>query len=93
MTATSSSKAAVFRAIAQARRSTKRYQIDREIPAETLKDILQSTIVRIVYCIVYFTIDYRSLLCVPVDVMAFQQEKSGHLVSHRKNECFYRFIY
>jgi hypothetical protein len=59
MTATSSSKAAVFRAIAQARRSTKRYQIDREIPAETLTDILQSAIVRIVYseyCIVEFTL-------------------------------------
>jgi hypothetical protein len=79
MTAASSSKAAVFRAIAQARRSTKRYQIDREIPAETLTDILQSAIVSIVYCI----IDYRSLLCVPVDVMAFQRETScqGFIVS------------
>jgi hypothetical protein len=75
MTATSSSKAAAFRAIAQARRSAKRYQTDREIPAETLTDILQSTIVRTVYSeyfIVYFIIDYRSLLCVLVDAMAFQ---------------------
>jgi hypothetical protein len=67
MTATSSSKAAVFRAIAQARRSIKRYQIDREIPAETLTDILQSTIVRIVYFSVYCIIDYRvvcSIACI-----------------------------
>jgi hypothetical protein len=44
--AATSSKAAVFRTIAQARRSAKRFQIDREIPAETMTDILQSTIVR-----------------------------------------------
>jgi hypothetical protein len=70
MTAASNSKAVVFRAIAQARRSIKRYQIDREIPAETLTDILQSTIVRIVYFSVNCIIDYRNLLCVPIDAMA-----------------------
>jgi nitroreductase len=37
--------AAAFRAIAQARRSTKRFEVDRIIPRKTLEDILTSTIV------------------------------------------------
>jgi nitroreductase len=42
--ATSITKAAVFRAIAQTRRSCKRFQPERKIPPESLKDILHSTI-------------------------------------------------
>jgi hypothetical protein len=42
---TSTSKAAVFRALTEARRSSKRFQTDRKIPSETLRDILESTIV------------------------------------------------
>lgn len=42
MTATSS--ASVFRSIAQARRSTNRFQVGRTIPPETLRDILETTL-------------------------------------------------
>ena len=41
-----SSKAAVFRAIAEARRSSRRFQANRVIPDETLRDILETTMVR-----------------------------------------------
>ena len=41
-----SSKAAVFRAIAEARRSSRRFQANRIIPDETLRDILETTMVR-----------------------------------------------
>jgi hypothetical protein len=85
MSVASNNKAAVFRAIAQARRSIKRYQTDREIPAETLKDILQSTIVR-------FIIEYRCVSCVPVDAMAFQRKNHVDLVLYR-DEAFYRYNY
>jgi len=42
----STSKAAAFRAIAQARRSVKRFQENRAIPKETIQDMLESTMVR-----------------------------------------------
>lgn len=44
-----SSKAAVFRAIAEARRSSRRFQPNRAIPEETLRDILETTMVRSIY--------------------------------------------
>ena len=40
-----SSKAAIFRAIAEARRSSRRFQTNRPIPDATLKDILETTLV------------------------------------------------
>jgi hypothetical protein len=44
--ASSSTKAAVFRAIAQSRQSCKRFQPNRLIPEEIVTDVLHSTIVR-----------------------------------------------
>ena len=51
---TTAVKAAAFRAIAHSRRSAKRFQTDRVIPREILKDILQSTIVRVIVFCFYF---------------------------------------
>jgi len=42
---TMSNKAAIFRAIAEARRSSRRFQKNRSIPDATLKDILETTLV------------------------------------------------
>ena len=43
-TMSATSKAAVFRALARTRRSSRRFQTKRKIPDETLQDILQSTL-------------------------------------------------
>ena len=53
---TAGPKAAAFRAIAQARRSAKRFQRDRIVPKDVLQDILESTIVswRLIGCCYYF---------------------------------------
>ena len=45
MAATNQAKAAAFRALAHSRRSSRRFQPNRKIPDETLRDILETTIV------------------------------------------------
>ena len=46
MTTGHSGTAALFRALAHSRKSANRFQTGRFIPAETLRDVLESTLVR-----------------------------------------------
>jgi hypothetical protein len=53
------SKAAVFRAISESRRSCNRFQPGRTVPHEILKDVLETSLVRFA-CLV----DLRQRVCV-----------------------------
>lgn len=53
MSAANGSKAAAFRAIAQARKSVKRFETGRIIPKPVLVDILESTVVSSSYSMLF----------------------------------------